>query len=315
MQLAITVSFVVALLAIVATRPWLRRIAIDEPNQRSSHELPTPRAGGVGLFAGMSAGVAAAPAGSSDYLLYISSILFMLLILGFLDDVRSLGIGIRLAFQCALSLALAVVLIQDQILLWAVPCSLFVVCFVNTFNFMDGVNGISGFTAIVCGGWYGYLGIVHHDLTAVAFGFALLGSSTAFAVLNFAGWIFLGDSGSYVLGGTIAAMCVTSIQAGAPFLTAGAPLLIYVADVTVTLISRLRKGKRLGEAHRDHVYQRLARTSLGHMGSASLAASAALMCCVATLLVPMPVALAVVSLVVLGYLSAPRLLANYGGVT
>ena len=73
--------------------------------------------------------------------------------------------------------------------------------------------------------------------------------------------------GSYELGPAIALPAIWSIMVGIPPLLCVAPLVIYVADTTYTLINRVRRNCSWHEAHRDHVYQRLTDHGLSHIAS------------------------------------------------
>jgi UDP-N-acetylmuramyl pentapeptide phosphotransferase/UDP-N-acetylglucosamine-1-phosphate transferase len=129
--------------------------------------------------------------------------------------------------------------------------------FVNVFNFMDGVNGISGAHALIAGVVYAGLGWWRHD------GFLLpAGAAVAVSALAFLPWnvgqarVFLGDAGSYALGAALAILAAYAVLHGIPVEAALGPLVLYIADTTWTLQRRIRAGERWLEPHRTHVYQR-----------------------------------------------------------
>ena len=80
--------------------------------------------------------------------------------------------------------------------------------------------------------------------------------------------VFLGDVGSYSLGFVIATLGWIVWSSGAPLVLALAPALVYLADTGFTLLRRYRRGASLMEAHREHVYQRLAAQGRSHLSVA-----------------------------------------------
>jgi UDP-GlcNAc:undecaprenyl-phosphate/decaprenyl-phosphate GlcNAc-1-phosphate transferase len=135
-------------------------------------------------------------------------------------------------------------------------CSAWITGFVNAFNFMDGVNGISGAHALIAGVVYACLGWWQHDAFLVPAGAAVAASALAFLPWN-AGQarVFLGDVGSYALGAALAILAAYAVLQGIPAEAALGPLVLYIADTAWTLQRRIRAGERWFEAHRTHVYQ------------------------------------------------------------
>jgi UDP-GlcNAc:undecaprenyl-phosphate/decaprenyl-phosphate GlcNAc-1-phosphate transferase len=248
--------------------PLLRRTAVDVPNGRSSHSVPTPRGGGAPIAVGL---VAAALLihGTGAVMFAIAVAAFAAI--GFADDLGSLPAGRRLAMQGLASLAIAVVLvartglppvlIAPAVIVFAV----WLIGFVNAFNFMDGVNGISAGHALIGGAYYACLGWWRPDaLLAVA------GAAVAAGALAFLPWnavnarVFLGDAGSYGLGVALALLAACSVIRHIPLEAALAPLALYLADTGWTLQRRIRAGERIFEAHRTHTYQRLCDVGWSH---------------------------------------------------
>lgn len=127
---------------------------------------------------------------------------------------------------------------------------------VNVVNFMDGINGISGSTAAV----WGLLTALDPSTSAAG---SALASVTAGAGLGFlphnvrTANMFLGDVGSYLLGGLMGAALMDGLPHVRTTLRVGSPLLPYAVDSTQALWRRSRRREPLFEAHRAHVYQRL----------------------------------------------------------
>jgi UDP-GlcNAc:undecaprenyl-phosphate/decaprenyl-phosphate GlcNAc-1-phosphate transferase len=141
--------------------PLLRRAAVDTPNARSSHSVPTPRGGGAPIAVGL---VAAALLIHGTIAVTFAVAVAAFAAIGFADDLAGLPAGRRLLMQGLASLAIAGVLTGRSGLppavmaAAAVVVAVWLVGFVNAFNFMDGVNGISAAHALIGGAVYAFLG-------------------------------------------------------------------------------------------------------------------------------------------------------------
>jgi len=240
--------------------PLLRRAAIiDIPGPRSSHTVPTPRGGGIPIAAGLL--VAAGLIGGAIAALFAFTVVAFGL-LGFTEDTRGLTAGRRLIIQAVGSTLVAIVLVSGRagpvasLALIVAACAAWITGFVNAFNFMDGVNGISGAHALIAGVAYAFLGWWQHDGFLVPAGAAVAASALAFLPWN-AGRarVFLGDTGSYVLGAALAVLAAYAVLQGIPVEAALGPLVLYIADTAWTLQRRIRAGERWLQPHRTHVYQ------------------------------------------------------------
>ena len=243
------------------TVPLLRRAAIiDVPGRRSSHTIPTPRGGGIPVAAGLL--VAAALIGGANAVVFGFAVAAFGL-LGFAEDLRELPPGRRLIWQAAGGAVVAIVLVSGlaaptvTVVLLAVLGTAWITGFVNAFNFMDGVNGISGAHALIAGVVYAGLGWWRHDGFMIPAGAAVAAGALAFLPWN-AGRarVFLGDVGSYTLGAALATLAAYAVLAGIPVEAVLGPFVLYLADTAWTLQRRIRAGERWLEAHRTHVYQK-----------------------------------------------------------
>ena len=267
-----------ALLAAALLPPFigvLRRFSVlDNPNHRSSHTVPTVRGGGYVLVIVVSSLLAAGVAGTRPAFLPVC---VALAVLGFADDLQPMPSLVRLSVQLLAGTVLAPVLLSDISqrgpLLWLLigVVVVWLVGFVNAFNFMDGINGISAAQVLTTAGFWWLLardaGLTELQVAAAVLGGAALG----FLPFNFPrARVFLGDAGSYFLGAALAAFAVSAIAAGIDPIAVGAPLLLYIADVGTTLIRRFRKGEPLLEAHRTHCYQLLCRQGWSHTVTTSV---------------------------------------------
>jgi len=316
---AVTLS----LLLTPLVRRWLlRREVLDRPNHRSSHVLPTPRGGGLAVAVGASVALGVSGAsGIEREALLASAGLFGLL--GLAEDLHNLAPLTRLGIQAVLALGSLVLVLHGLSgpVAWRVGFGLgvmlWLVGFVNVFNFMDGINGLATVQAMVAGGVWAYLGIARHHPSLALAGLAVAAAALGFLPFNFPGArIFLGDVGSYFLGAWLAVTAVIALRAGIAPEAALGPLAVFVADAAWTLARRLRNHEVWYEAHRGHVYQRL--IDLGWSHARATASIGALMVGISLLglvslqghFVPRALADGAGALTLGFYLASPRLLAS-----
>ena len=274
MLLDLAVLLIVALAAFVATA-LIRRNAqrlgiVQSPNARSSHSVPTPSGGGVGIVVGGTIATAVAAAGAPMPYAVILVVALIVAAIGFTDDRKPIAARFRLPAQLllagiAIGLCVSLTGLQRQIglplpeLVIAALALIAVVYWLNLFNFMDGIDGIAASQAIFmcCAAalLIGSAGPLFWLLLGVA------AATLCFLVLN---WppakIFMGDAGSTYLGFIIALLALMTIAAGTlslpQWLILGAA---FITDATVTLARRVLRRERVFEAHRRHAYQALSR--------------------------------------------------------
>jgi UDP-GlcNAc:undecaprenyl-phosphate/decaprenyl-phosphate GlcNAc-1-phosphate transferase len=249
--------------------PLLRRAAVDIPNMRSSHSVPTPRGGGAPIAVGLVAAVLILAHGTVAVTFAVAVAAFAAI--GFADDLASLPAVRRLAMQGLASLAIAAVLVgriglpPAVMAAAAVLLAVWLIGFTNAFNFMDGVNGISAAHALIGGAFYACLGWWRPDAFLTMAGAAVAAGALAFLPWNAVrARVFLGDAGSYGLGVALALLAACSVLAHIPPEAALAPLALYLADTGWTLQRRARTGEPVNEAHRTHAYQQLCDVGWSH---------------------------------------------------
>jgi Fuc2NAc and GlcNAc transferase len=276
---AIAAGVVSLLVAWLIYRHASRLGVVQDPNERSSHTRPTPSGGGVGIVLGGTLGAAAAVWSLPGYAFVVAVLALTMGAIGFIDDRRHIPASARLFVQTVLAGAMVWTL-QPSSLVDAVgvplPFELAVVAIVvaavywiNSFNFMDGIDGLAGAQAIFMLGASIFL-VLHTTSSGFSplliWVAAVAAATLGFLVLN---WpparIFMGDAGSTYLGFMIAFAALSTIAAGwldiFQWLILGA---LFLADATVTLIRRALRREPLMQAHRLHAYQHLSRRWHGH---------------------------------------------------
>ena len=150
---------------------------------------------------------------------------------------------------------------------------------------------------------------------------SILGLVLAGAAVGFLPWnapratVFLGDVGSYGIGGFIAGLSALAAVWGLPWWWAAAPLVVYGADTGWVLLKRARAGRPLTEAHREHAYQRLVDGGWPHVASSALCAGATAVVCLAVGAGGATLewwVIAFVGAVMVAYLNSPRLVTGAG---
>jgi UDP-N-acetylmuramyl pentapeptide phosphotransferase/UDP-N-acetylglucosamine-1-phosphate transferase len=269
------------LIACLGTRaliPLLRRAAVlDHPNERSLHDAPTPRGGGIAVIAAILLAWLAIIATALPTAQLLATMFGALLLaaVSWRDDRRGLRPAVRFAVQCvAVSLPLAMTALNGVPLLsqgwlptWldAVITALLWLWFINLFNFMDGIDGLACSEAATIGvglTLFASFGLGHALLAALTA--AIAAASLGFLLWNWApARIFLGDVGSVPLGYLLGFLLLGFAGEGHWKIALILPL-YFLADATLTLLRRLARGERVWRAHREHFYQRAVQRGLGH---------------------------------------------------
>lgn len=254
---------------------------VQVPNLRSSHVIPTPSGGGVGIaIVGTLAGLALVAGDADIYFFCAIGLSSLAAVMGLLDDRFELSARLRLALQCAIVVTLVVLagdlpplptpfgsLPQPLLLLGLVLCG---VWWVNLFNFMDGIDGIAGIEAILVLAGAVTLGLLAPDAPgfgALSWWALCVGAATAgFLVLN---WpparIFMGDAGSNYLAVVVLGILLSLLASGLlTYPTAVVLAALFVTDASVTLLRRMGYRQRWFAAHRLHAYQKLSRRWKSH---------------------------------------------------
>ena len=281
--MAIVLALVFAITALVTyglTRAGSRRWLLDHPNERSLHQRPTPRSGGLAITLGIVlGGVGVAVAASlPEQLIWLGAGSLLIVGVSFLDDLSHVHPVIRISvhFLVALVLVLAGFAIDAvglpgmrwQLLPWlsvAITC-LYVAWLVNLYNFMDGMDGFAGGMAVIGFGTFALLGALGGHTAFAGVCAVIAAASAGYLLFNFPpARIFMGDVGSSLLGFLVAGLSLWASRQGIfPLWMAILVFSPFIVDATITLIYRLWRRERIWEGHKSHCYQRLVQLGWGH---------------------------------------------------
>jgi UDP-GlcNAc:undecaprenyl-phosphate GlcNAc-1-phosphate transferase len=265
-----------AALAIAALlRSPLTRRVVSAPRSDRWSERTTPSLGGIGIFAGLVAGVGAAlAAGAVEPSAQVAGILggaAVLFAVGLLDDVRPLGVAPKLAGQAtaagiALAAGIRVDIVGDPVIAAGIAV-VWIVAMTNAFNFLDNMDGLAATLAAIA---LGYLAIdaatVHENPTILVLAAAGAAACAGFLPFNVRrgkpAAVIMGDSGSQVLGYLLATVALLASwkQAGTAVATLILPVLILavpIVDTALVVVVRLLEGRPIYQGGRDHTSHRL----------------------------------------------------------
>jgi UDP-GlcNAc:undecaprenyl-phosphate GlcNAc-1-phosphate transferase len=269
---ALAVSFAVLWL-LLRSSVGARLVAV--PSDERWHEQATPTFGGVGIFAGFAAGVGVAlAAGVIDWSNELGGILAgvtIVFLAGLIDDLRHLSPLAKLAAQITsavivLASGLNVEIVGNDVLAWAIGL-LWLVGITNAFNLLDNMDGLAATLAVVSCAYFAIDALTKHENeTVLALALALGLACGGFLPFNLrpqrGAAVFMGDSGSQVIGFGLASLALAAswTVAGTTFATILLPLLVLaipILDTTLVTIARLVEKRPVTQGGRDHTSHRL----------------------------------------------------------
>lgn len=278
MRIIISAVFLSAALSYLISRLLLvlgdKIFTIDIPNERSSHAVPTPRGGGIGIVISIMI--------SLIYLccLHVITIdkkyLFMIIglmliaLTGYASDRFDLSVCARLVMQVIISLGVVITIgairfpiVENISLIGTVMTVIWLAGIANIYNFMDGIDALAAMQGIILGIGIALLGFITNNQNIIFYGIVLACAVFGFLVLNITpSKIFMGDTGSYAIGFYAAIIPLIDNRLLMPVIII---LGTFLFDTIVTLFRRIYTGESLFEAHRNHFYQRAVRLGYSHM--------------------------------------------------
>jgi len=248
----ITFAIFFFFLELLYLRIAARNSIIDRPNERSSHKRSTIRGGGI-IFS--FAVIFWFIINDFQYSIFVTALL-LISIVSFLDDILDIHSRIRFFFQF-----LAVYLMILQLALgldwyWYIIVFILIIGMINAWNFMDGINGITGAYSLATLGTLLYINRFIQQFTSESLLIFLILSLLVFNFFNFRrkAKCFAGDVGSISIAFIISYLLIQLISSTHNFLFI-ALMLLYGLDTVTTIIFRLIRREKIFQAHRTHFYQ------------------------------------------------------------
>jgi len=264
MLLPLVISFLCSLLG---TRGMIALPILDIPEgARSSHKTPTPTSGGVSVILSFMVFLYLSGASFTSNLIIILSGAFLIAAIGFIDEIKELSFKFRLLLQIIIATVVLSITLNPDLTFASFAyfmLLLFLLCgFMNAFNFIDGLNGMSGGAALV-GAFFA--GLYFQDQSV--YYFALVPVLLGFLFFNVQGKIFLGDVGSLFLGSLLPTLLLLNPDVlTSSILVIGHLFFLYLFDLTVMMAYRLITGETVFTPHRGWFYFRLQAAGFSHLG-------------------------------------------------
>jgi UDP-GlcNAc:undecaprenyl-phosphate GlcNAc-1-phosphate transferase len=252
---------------------------LDQPSARKIHDRPVPRIGGIAIACGGLIGVLAAGGNSRTEIAFLIAA-GVVVLFGVLDDRFDLGYRTKFAGQ---ALAAVIVMAGGGVVIRSLTLEstvtlpiwlslsvtgLFLVGLTNAINLSDGLDGLAGGTTFLCLAALALLAYAGEQssalLIAVCFAAAVLG----FLRFNtYPAVVFMGDSGSQLLGFTVGVVAILATQSPATAISATVPVLLLgipILDTLSVIVQRIREGRSPFSADRNHLHHRLLGFGLDH---------------------------------------------------
>ena len=295
-------SFLITILSIPnVIKIGIKKGFIDKPNKRKKHNKNIVRIGGLSIALGFFItnlmaiyfGIFEVEALNKVYIIIISSFCFFNL--GFVEDIFRISMISRLAFQILFSclvwgagfqikmIDLSLLITDSSLIVFPNIVSLFItviwiVGITNSFNWIDGLDGLSSGLAAISVLSFSILLLLINDASISMLMASILGSCLGFLYFNFyPAKIFMGDGGSYLIGFLISLFAIYLHNA---FLSVGFKqisffwqclvLFVPIVDMAYVFFSRIIEGKSPFYPDRRHLHYRLQRLGFGHLESVIL---------------------------------------------
>lgn len=268
----------------------------DTPVKHKIHKNNVPTLGGIGIFAGFLIGYLLGIDGYMPGLSYFTAAAVILFFVGIKDDLVNINYNKKLLGE--VGSAMVVVLFTDlrftsfhgflgieEIPFWvSLPVTVFtIVLIINAVNLIDGIDGLAASIGIVASVTFGIFFYLSGDYAYTVMAAALLGALLAFLRFNLSDGrfkIFMGDTGSLVIGFTLAVFAVhfnEVVAAGrsvvaissAPSVAIGI-LIVPLFDTLRVIILRLRYHQSPFQADHRHIHHTMLRAGLTHKGATLL---------------------------------------------
>ncbi len=287
LYLHILFGMFLTIVASMITLIMLKVRILDHPNDRSSHDRAVPKCGGISIVLTFFIGMVFIDYFTEHDLIkqrYMIAFVFssiLIAVISFIDDVKEKSALFKLLTQItAVIIVLYGGIVLDRLTVpWAYNVELgwlgYLISFLwilgltNTYNFMDGIDGLVGSTALIAGMYFMAINYYEGSSFVYITGYTILAGAFGFLIFNRPpARIFMGDVGSAFLGFVFAALAIIAARYDASrtsFLVMPLLLFHFIYDTFFTMIRRLLKRQSVFKPHRTHLYQLAVRCGYTHL--------------------------------------------------
>lgn len=277
-----------------------RKNLMDEPGVRSSHMRKIPNLGGIAIFYSIGICTSVFAYELFDLYKFLFASLIVLLYVGVMDDIVVMRAYKKLVAQIVVSIFIVIGsdirirnlfgicgIYEINYLVSVIFTIITFIILINAFNLIDGIDGLAGGYSLICSALFGisYYRLGPYNFPLVIFSVIIIGSVLAFLYYNLSKYrtakIFMGDTGSMLLGFLLAFTCICFIDIfidrqlpyipryhlkSAPVI-AVAILILPIVDTLNVIIVRLWNKKSPFLADKNHIHHKLLKLDLTHRRS------------------------------------------------
>lgn len=262
----------------------------DKPGRRKIHTREIPTLGGIGIFAGFIFGFLMGVNGYMNYVSYFTGGAMLLFFIGVKDDLVYINPWKKLGAEVGTALIIAVFtdihftslhgFLGIQVMpgwVYYIITVFIIVLIINALNLIDGIDGLAASTGIIASLFFGVWFFLSGDYGYTILAAALLGALTVFIFYNLTDGpnkIFMGDTGSLVIGFTLAVFAVRFNEidaAGRSFVdlestpsVSIAVLIVPLYDTLRVIILRFHSHQNIFVADNRHIHHMMLRAGLSH---------------------------------------------------
>ncbi len=279
--IGIAVAFLVSLaLTPVAIKLARKLNIVDIPNQRKVHTTPTPRMGGIAIYAGFVLGTLAL----AVYTRQVAALLIAVTIVmftGLVDDIKGISPKVKLLGQIIASLVLVQAGFYVEFITnpftggiislgwWGIPITvLWLTGISNTINLIDGLDGLASGVSVIAAAATAIVCLAQGEVLSAALAGVVAGAACGFLPWNFhPAKTFMGDCGSLTLGFLLGALALMGLSKGATVISVFIPFIILgvpIFDTFFAIIRRLFLKKHIFEADKMHLHHSLLSLGMSH---------------------------------------------------
>jgi len=266
---------------------------MDYPGARKVHRRPMPSMGGLAIFAGLMVSMLIwVNFGQYDSLVSFLLSLILILCIGFMDDLKDLPARYKIIIEAVLAFMIAlsgtrIVSFNGLFGLYELPLTfqytitiIAITGIINAFNLIDGIDGLAGGLAFMSLVTLGLFLTLSHDSNYALIAFSLAGALLAFLYYNLnPARIFMGDTGSLIVGFVISLLCIRFIKINAISAVPVVPntglftlgiVLIPVFDAVRVFSIRLWNGRSPFSPDKNHIHHLITQYGFSHGFAARL---------------------------------------------